>query len=442
MIEIRAAQNDRLHAGFGANGHPELTAEARCQLLLEISRSIRGTLDLRETLDRLLDGLQLILPYDAGGIFVLREEVTRPRAGSLGDRIAGVSWRGFAPRSPFTDPMLREGGGIVGHVIRTGEAVCVPDVRLDPRYVKGREATLSEVAVPVQLDGRTIGALNLESDRVATFHARDVEVLSFFAEAAAIAVEKAMLHERLVEAGRTERQLKIAQQVQERLLPATSPVVPGHELAGLCIPSARVGGDYFDYIALDGGRLGLVVADVSGHDVPAALIMSAFRALVRTCLRAGHSLDEVARTLDRELPDCTAHRAFVSALLAVLDPASGQLRYVNCGHNPPFHDRATGAPGWLNHGGPLLGLLDRAEFEIREIHLAPGDQVVFFTDGIVEARNPTGEWFGVDRLVQLVRSDRRRPVSDLVEHVVLEARGFAGVNDFDDDVTLVALRRA
>jgi serine phosphatase RsbU (regulator of sigma subunit) len=338
--------------------------------------------------------------------------------------------------------MLREGKGIVGHVIHTGEALCVPDVRLDPRYIKARESTLSEVAVPIRLDGRTIGALNLESDRPAAFHAHDVEVLSFYAEAAAIAVEKAMLHERLVQAGQMDRQLNVAQQVQERLLPATPPEVPGHELAGVCIPSARVGGDYFDYIPLPDGQLGLVVADVSGHDLPAALIASAFRALVRTCLRAGHSLEEVAQTLAREIPDCTAGSAFVTAVLAVLDPASGRLRYVNCGHNPPLHDRAGGTPAWLESGGPLLGLLDDTRFETGEIILAPGDQVVIFTDGIVEARNPAGEWFALDRLVDMVTTSRHLPARALVEHVVLEARAFAGVNDFEDDVTMVVLRRA
>src|SRR5262249_14968140 len=190
--------------------------------------STRGTLDLHETLDRLLDGVQLLVPYDAAGIFVLREEVSPARSGALGEQIAGVSWRGFPPRSPLTDPMLREGKGIVGHVIRSGEAVCAPDVRLAPWYIPGREATLSEVAVPIQLDGRTIGALNLESDRPAAFHAGDVEVLRFFAEATGIAVEKAMLHQRLIAAGDLERQFRTAQQVQERLLPATLPHAPGH----------------------------------------------------------------------------------------------------------------------------------------------------------------------------------------------------------------------
>ena len=338
--------------------------------------------------------------------------------------------------------MMREGRGIIGHVIRTGEAVCASDVRLDARYIKGRDETMSEVAVPIRLDGRTIGALNLESDRLATFQKRDVEILRFFADATAIAVEKAMLHERLVEAGRLERQLKTAQLIQERLLPALSPTVPGHELAGLCRPSARVGGDYFDYIPLAGGRLGLVVADVSGHGLPAALVMTAFRALVRTHLRAGHPLDEVACTINRELPDSTAGSAFVTALLAVLDPASGRLRYVNCGHNPPLHDRAGADPRWLDRGGPLLGVLDDARFEVGEVRLDPNDQVVLFTDGIVEARSPEGVWFGADRLAEMISTNRSVPSRISSSASFFDARGFVGVGDFEDDVTLVLLRRA
>src|SRR5262249_53502797 len=305
-----------------------------------------------------------------------------------------------------------------------------------PRYIQARPGTLSELAVPIPLDGRTIGALNLESDELAAFHVDDVEVLRFFAEATAIAVEKAMLHQRLIAAGQLERQLRTAQQVQERLLPAVLPDIPGYELAGVCLPSARVGGDYFDCIPVPGGQLGLVVADVSGHGLPAAIIMSAFRALVRTCLRAGHELDEVAETLNRELPDTTAGGAFVTALLAMFDPASGRVRYVNCGHHPPLLDRAGDAPRWLERGGPLLGLIGDARLEIGEIQLAPHDQLVFFTEGIVEARTAGGAWFGAERLAGMVSANRDLSARDLVEHIVLEARAFAGVNGLEDDVTL------
>jgi len=443
MTEMRAALPIPLPplVEVNRNGRGTLTSDARYRLLLEVFHSTRGTLDLHETLDRLLDAVQLLVPFDAAGIFVLREEMSPPRQGGLVEQIAGVSWRGFPPRSPATDPMLREGRGIVGHVIRSGEVVNAPDVRIDPWYVQGRVATRSELAVPIQLDGRTIGALNLESDLTAAFRTKDVEVLRFFAEATAIAVEKAMLHERLTSAGHLERQLRTAQQVQERLLPTTLPDVPGHELAGLCLPSARVGGDYFDVVPIPGGQLGIVVADVSGHGLPAAIIMSAFRALVRTCLRAGQSLDEIAQTLDRELPDTTAGNAFVTAVLAMFDPASGRFRYVNCGHHPPLLDRPGRSPQWLDQGGPLLGLIDGARFEVGEIVLAPEDQLVIFTDGIVESRSPAGAWFGAERLAELVAEGRAQRAREVVENVVIEARGFAGVQGLEDDVTLVLLRR-
>jgi sigma-B regulation protein RsbU (phosphoserine phosphatase) len=176
--------------------------------------------------------------------------------------------------------------------------------------------------------------------------------------------------------------------------------------------------------------------------VPAAIIMSAFRALVRTCLRAGHSLDEVAETLNRELPDTTAGNAFVTAVLAMLDPASGRFRYVNCGHHPPLLDREGEAATWLGRGGPLLGVLGDARFEIGEIELAPGDQLVLFTDGIVEACSPAGAWFGAKRLARLVAESRGHDAGYVVQHIVFEARAFAGVSALEDDVTLVMLRRA
>src|SRR5262249_47180 len=139
-----------------------------------------------------------------------------------------------------------------------------------------------------------------------------------------------------------------------------------------------------------------------------------FRALVRTCLRRGHELDEVARVLNRELPDSTAGTAFVTAVLAMFDPASGRFRYVNCGHHPPLLDRVGEPPRWLGRGGPLLGVIGDATFEVGEVELVPDDQLVLFTDGIVEARSPAGAWFGAKRLAAMVAENRGHRVRDLV----------------------------
>lgn len=142
----------------GWAGPQELTVETRYRLLLEISHRTCGTLDLERILNLLLDSLAEHLSFDAAGIFVLRHAIARSRVASLGERIAGVTWRGFAPRSPRTDPLLRDGKGIVGQVIGSGRPIVAPDVRLDPYYVEGRCETLSEIAVPILRDGLVIGA--------------------------------------------------------------------------------------------------------------------------------------------------------------------------------------------------------------------------------------------------------------------------------------------
>ena len=149
--------------------------------------------------------------------------------------------------------MFLQGKGIIGHVIATGEYVVAPDVDREPRYVVGRQATRSEIAVPIALHQRTIGALNLESDRRRAYSEHDVELLRFFANAAALSIEKAMLHRKLLERRFIEGQLQIAHDVQRRLLPRQSPEVAGYDIAGLSLPTYDIGGDYYDYIPLPDG---------------------------------------------------------------------------------------------------------------------------------------------------------------------------------------------
>ena len=346
-------------------GRPPLDAETRVRLLLEVSRSVRGTLDLDEVLERLLHAAGHVVAFDAGGIFVLRDGLVHGQGGAAGPLIAGFARRGYDANPKGRDPMLEDGAGITGHVIRSGEIVRVPDVQRDPRYVEGRAGTRSEIAVPIVRAGRVIGALNLESDRLDAFACVDVETLEFFAEAAGIAIESAVLHERLLAGERFESQMRLAQEVQARLLPTRPPVVPGYDLAGRCIPTQRIGGDYYDAIVSADGRLTLVIADVAGKGVAAALVMAAFRALLRGCIEAGGSLAEVVAKLNRALPDSLAGVVFVTAFVARLDPAGGTLTYVNCGHNPPFIVRdpaAAGRPGrrrGSTPGAPCWGRFPR-----------------------------------------------------------------------------------
>ncbi len=419
----------------------ELTLEQKYNLLSQISSEIRSTLDLNEILNRLLDMLARVIHYDAAGIFVLNQDLVHSRLQQPKELIASVVWRGFPERPPQTDPMLSTGEGIIGHVIKSGEFVVAPDVRQDPRYVVGRQATLSEIAVPILRNNRPIGALNLESDSLNAYGAEDLEVLQFFSDAAAISIERGMLHRQILENERFEGQLRVAQEIQRRLLPQKPPRLEGYEIAGVCIPTFAVGGDYYDFIPLPDNKLGLVVADVSGDGVPAALIMTAFRALLRTHVRGEPGVIRVARWMNEQLPDFTGHVDFVTAVYGVLDLDNGRFRYTNCGHNQPLLLSPAGNITILDKGGPLLSIIEDAHYEAGEVTLQAGDLLLLYTDGVVEAVNPEDEEFRTERLLQILQKVGNMSVSAIIGEIVHAVQSFSTLEGFRDDLTMVAVRR-
>jgi sigma-B regulation protein RsbU (phosphoserine phosphatase) len=326
-------------------------------------------------------------------------------------------------------------------VIRTGESVTATDVRVDPRYVAGRAPTLSEVAVPISSGGHVIGALNLESDRVAAYSANDVQMLASFATAAAIFIDKAILHHQVLEKQHLDHQLMLAGEVQASLLPRDSPQVPGYDIAGINLPTMEIGGDYYDYIPLGGGRLGLVVADVSGKGVPAALIMATFRAALRSELRREVPIADVVDSVDRLLIDSMDWSRFVTAVFGILEPASGTFTYVNCGQTPPLLLRASGERVWLDRGGPALGMPIAAVRETASVHLETGDVLALYTDGVVEVFAEGGEEFGLARLEQVLRAAGAADARHIISAVVNATQSHAERSDYEDDFTLAVVRK-
>jgi serine phosphatase RsbU (regulator of sigma subunit) len=416
-----------------------LSPELKYRLLLELSQKISRTLELPEVLDELLLTLRSTIAYDAAGVFVLNRRVPLAPAGE-GQLIAGMAQVGFDRPRP-DDPMLRSGKGIVGHVIRTGELVNAPDVSADARYVEGRARTRSELACPIVSEEGVIGCLNLESDRPGAFSAADAEILHFYASAAALSIEKTLLHRQVLEKQRLEGQLKVAREVQAGLLPGAPPAVPGWDIAGLNMPTGAIGGDYFDYLPLPDGRLGLVVADVSGKGIPAALIMATFRTALRTELRRQKDVRAVAEELNRALLEPREPSRFVTAVYGILDPSTGAFRYVNCGHNPPLLVRRAGGRAMLERGGPVLGLLPEEPFETGEVVVERGDGLVLYTDGVVEPADDSDRQFGVERLETVARASLREPAAETLRAVVEATRAFSGRAQYEDDFTLVVVRR-
>jgi len=416
-----------------------LPAELKYRVLLELSQRISRTLDLPVVLDDLVRALRSAIACDAAGVFVLSRAVPL-LSRSDANVIAGMVHTGFdAPAAD--DPMLRSGKGIIGHVIHTGEVVNAPDVRLDPRYVAGRAATRSELAVPIVSEAGVIGCLNVESDRPGAFSAADAELLEFFASAAAVSIEKALLHRQVLEKQRIEDQLKVAREVQSGLLPGAPPDLPGYDIAAVALPTGAIGGDYYDYVPLDRERLGLVVADVSGKGIPAALIMATFRAALRTEMRRHAEVPAVAAQLNRVVMESRDASRFVTAVCGVLDQASGRFTYVNCGHNPPLLLRASGGAETLLKGGPALGIFSDGGFEAGSVSLDRGDSLLLFTDGVVEPADGRDVEFGVERLEAAVRAAAGRPAAEALRSVIDATRAFSGRDEYDDDFTLVVVNR-
>ncbi len=418
-----------------------LSVERRYDLLLSLSGRIRSTLSLDEVLEHVLDAVQAAVPYDAAGIFVLHRAAPQRHPGNPLQVIAGIVQRGFDSRPPENDLMLMSGHGLVGHVIRTGEVVDVPDVSQDPRYVVGRESTRSEIAVPIMGPSEPVGCLNLESDELDAFDEQDLEILHVFADAASGAIGRVLLHRELMERRRIEHQMHLAQEVQKRLLPEQAPRVAGYEIEGMCLPTFEIGGDYYDCIRLSEDMLGLVIADVSGKGIAAALSMTAFRSVLRSQARRRREPSHLANRLNVLMPDATAESAYVTCVYALLEPGEGCLRYTNCGHNPPLLVRASGDVERLELGGFPLGIFSDSRYETGVVMLEPGDVVLFYTDGVVECRDASGDEFGIERLGAVLARSRCLPVREIMDEVLRATRQHGDCDTFADDVTVMLVRK-
>jgi phosphoserine phosphatase RsbU/P len=419
----------------------ELSAEEKYQLLRDISFKIKDTLDLNVILNLLLDSLKTVIDYDAAGIFVLSEAIDHPDYHFPGQKIGGIAKRGYESTRVESDKMLSEGKGIIGFVINSKESLIIDDVRKDDRYVIGRKKTHSELAVPIIMNDKAIGALDVESDKLSAFNQNHLEILQFFADASAISLEKAILHHQILEKKKLEEQMQIAKDVQSSLLPAHPPEIEGYDIADLCIPTFEIGGDYYDYIRLDDSNYAIVIADVSGDGIPAALIMSAFRALLHSQINSNNNPSEIMSVLNQQIPIVSRKRDFISVFYAILNFKEHICTYTNCGHNPPVLLRSSGKMELLEQGGAALNIIEDAKFDFDSVKLELGDQIIFYTDGVTEVFNSNSEEYGIERLKEIVRESREKSAGEIISNIVESTKNFSGTKLYRDDFTMVVLKR-
>jgi PAS domain S-box-containing protein len=238
---------------------------------------------------------------------------------------------------------------------------------------------------------------------------------------------------------RIEQELQVARLIQQTLLPKSLPELAGYQIAVYYQPAREVGGDFYDSLQLPDGRLGLIVGDVSGKGVPAAIVM----AITRTMLRAAYRLGSPAEILEQannilypEIPP----NMFVTCLVALLDCRTGRLHYANAGHDPPYLRHADGVSEELRATGMPLGLMPNMSYEQKEITLEPGDSVLLYSDGLVEAHDPRREMFGFPRMQEFVSAHPGG--ATLIDFLLAELERFTGEEwEQEDDITLLTLQR-
>jgi sigma-B regulation protein RsbU (phosphoserine phosphatase) len=300
--------------------------------------------------------------------------------------------------------------------------------------------------VPIVADGESKGVLVVGDretrDGVGPFRTGDKRTLELLANQAAIALENAELHRQAIEKERLEREVELASQIQRQILPKGAPELAGYELAGWYRPARHIGGDYYDFFRLrEGGRLAVVVADVSGKGVPAALLVSTIHSALHLLTEREEVTPQLFARLNRHVLESSLANKFITLFFALLDETSGELTYVNAGHNPGLIVRADGAIERLAASGLPLGLLPEATYSVDRVRLEPGDLACLYSDGITEATSPGDDEFGLDRLEALIVAERAGGLSHLVaaiDHAVVD---FAAERPQMDDQTLVLLAR-
>jgi sigma-B regulation protein RsbU (phosphoserine phosphatase) len=404
--------------------------------LLEAVKTITSTLDVTTILERLLYLTHRILGFEYCTILLIADD---------GETLEVAARYGYQD-SIMQRVELKVGKGLTGRVAQTGQPIIVPDVSKEDRYLDGLRGARSELVVPMIFRGRVIGVVDVQSPALDAFSEDASEFLSALAAVASVAIINARNHaaaiasrDEALKRRELEHQLSLGRTIQERLLPRRDPVVPGYEIAGMNLPSQMISGDYFDYIELPHGHLGIAVADVSGKGLPAALLAASLQGTLRSHVENLYSISNIIGRANNSLARSTAAETFATLFYGVLDPA-GTLTYVNAGHNPPVVLRSDGSTETLTKGGTVLGMFPGARYEQGTVELEPDEYVVAFTDGLTESQQGD-RLFGERRVVETALRARGAPARVMASLLITEADAFAGPGTPTDDMTVVVARK-
>lgn len=400
-------------------------------LLIQISEKLSSTLSLNELLKIIVDSLKQAVEFDSGGLFIINTDQTE---------IDSLYTLGYEDCSK-EQVHLKYGQGLVGHVANSGEPIIVSDVSENPNYIDMNCNTKSEMLVPLKINNRVIGVFNIESLNLNAYDKNDLNLLTAFAAQAAISIERAKLHDELVESNKIGQQLSIAREIQMSFLPKSELVVKGYDITGENIPSGQIGGDYYDFIRIVDNQIGIAIGDVSGKGIPASLLMASFRASMLAEIRNNYSIRIICQKVNQLLYESMQPGNFVTAVYGVLDIKNHIFTFSNCGHDLPLLLRADGTIERLREGGPVLGVAPEATYEERPVYINKDDIVILFTDGVVEVFNDDDEQFGEERLIGIIQQNRKESTTKIRDAIYKAVNNFASKKHIFDDFTMIVLKR-
>jgi serine phosphatase RsbU (regulator of sigma subunit) len=337
---------------------------------------------------------------------------------------------------------------IVEEAMKSRKAILSADAASDERF--GMAQSIADFSIRSMMcapmmgnDGQPIGVIQIDTlNQRSRFTDSDLEVLASVASQAAVAIDNAKMHEQVIAQRAMQRDLELARRMQRALLPAKPPQVPGYYFFDYYQAAREVGGDYYDYVPLSGGRYAVIVGDVAGKGVPAALLMARLSADVRFSLAMEADLAKAVEQINEGFSNRDWQDKFVTMLVAVLDPQTGDMAMVNAGHMAPILRRQDGSVTEIGEeaAGLPLGVAAGMEYESYAHRLEPGDVVTIFTDGFSEAMNGQRELYGLERLKQQLSSPVLN-VRDFGQHILDDVHQFVNGYDQSDDMCLVCVGR-
>src|SRR6266498_4299608 len=443
---IALASGDRTTSGLleaieGARTKPEDVAAAATAkqgdllaLISKVGITLLASATLGETLEQIVSLVFEAVPADRCLLMMRSEgsEELRVAVARLRDRVGEVG-------------EIRVSRNVLEEVVFRGKSVLTSDAQHDPRFASGTvvlQGVRSVLAVPLGVADKVFGIIYADSPIAEGRFTEDhLKVLTTLASVAAIRVENARLMEARLQQERLERELQLASEIQQRFQPTAPPQVLGYELQGISFPCYEIGGDYYDFIQRDDGRLIIALGDVSGKGTAAALLMSSLHAAVHAQSASHDSIVETISAVNRYLADNIPPNRFVTLFYAELEPQSGSVCFLNAGHNPPLIIHSAGTVEQLASGGLPLGIRRDAEYREGRTQMQAGDVLVIYSDGVTEAASPSGEEFGPTRLYEVVSRNVDASAAGIRDRIESALTKFAQGTRAGDDITLVIVKR-